>query len=597
MLGVQFVLAFMTALLFSLAIVPVTLRIASTYGLFDLPDIIPTHISNSSAAARPSDPPRRIHTKPIPRLGGIAIVIGFFLSVLIGPRPHGIYGVFLASLLMFATGLFDDLKSLSAKLRLGIQVASATIAVWSADLAVHSLSLHPSLTLALPYWVGFAFSVFVIVGSINAVNMIDGLDGLAGGVVLIGVCLLSYLHFLATQDLYLLLVFSVPLIGAILGFLKYNTHPACIFMGDNGSNWLGFMVGILLLFLMCGSQMSYVEGSLLFLPHAVAANNVIPFFSIILCMALPIFDTAWVIASRMREGLSPMAADKRHFHHGLLKLGLSHSQSVTAAYFVAVVFGTIGALAVAFPQHNIWWLPYFSAGSLFALMPAILRLDEGAILRLRTQRMSITRSPIIGPRLGKLIRYWETANRYTIYAILLAIPIFAGVPPKVVGYAAAASVVLLVASIFFQSKRVDFFQSLVLVAAATVLLTANNANEIWINFMGQRTNIQFLYNSMFVWLLFSTLAFIIITFRKQYFLVTPSDFLMVMLPLILMIVPQPYRDQYRLNIIGLRSLVLFMAIRSMVKRHKQVQYRLRLVMILALTFVLGVSVFGVRVLY
>ena len=600
MLGVQFILAFITALLFSLAIIPVTLRVAAAYGLFDLPDSPTPIIIQTSAQTRTgakSDPPRRIHSKPIPRLGGIAIVVGFFLSVLVGPRPTGVTGIFAASLLLFATGLCDDIKPLSAKLRLVLQLLSATLAVWSSKLIITTITLTPHFAFNLPMWLGFIVSIFIVVGAVNAVNMIDGLDGLAGGVVLIGVCLLSYLHFLATQDLYLLLVFSVPLIGAILGFLKYNTHPACIFMGDCGSNWLGFMVGILFLFLLCGAKMSPNGSALIYNSEHLTSGKTLPFLSVVLCMALPIFDTAWVILGRIRDGLSPMTPDKRHFHHGLLKLGLSHPQSVAASYFIALVFGVVGAVSEAFPQHNTWWLPFLSASFLFALMPAILKLDEGALQILRSQRIQLSRSSSYGPKLGVLIRYWETANRYTIYVILLAIPIFAGVPPKVIGYAAAASIFLLIMSVFFKSKQVDFFQSLILVVASTVLLAANNANEIFVQVDGQKIYLQFIYNSMFIWLAVSTLCFVIVTFRKQYFLITPSDFLMVMFPLLLLIVPQPYNEIHRLNIIGLRSLVLFMAIRSMVKRHVQVQYRLRLVLLVATIFVFCVSVIGVRVVY
>ena len=182
----------------------------------------------------------------IPNLGGTAILVGFFLAILLGKSHSGITSVYLCSLLMFITGFLDDLKNISPKIRLGVQIATAGLTVWMNSLTIPSLYLTPAFSIALPEWFGFCLSVFIIIGAINSVNMVDGLDGLAGGLVLISTLLLSLLYVIKTNDYGLLLVFSIPMAGAILGFLKYNTYPASIFMGDSGSNWLGFMLGVLL---------------------------------------------------------------------------------------------------------------------------------------------------------------------------------------------------------------------------------------------------------------------------------------------------------------------------------------------------------------
>ena len=593
MLSLQLVLSFAASLVCSLTLMPLILRLADAFKLYDVPDTAPASGEGSAEA------PRRVHTRPTPRLGGVAIVCGFFVALLFSAVPRGMGWVYLASLAMFFTGLTDDLRPLPAKLRLLIQGGTAAVAVWGADLGLRSLHLTAEMSLGIPAPVGVLFGIFVIVGAINSVNMIDGLDGLAGGVVLIGTLLLSYLHFINTGDLHLLLVLSLPVIGAILGFLKYNTHPASVFMGDGGSNWLGFMTGVLFLIVARGKAVGHDSSGALALVDASRPLFVkaIPLVSVILCLCVPIFDTAWVITSRLRDGISPMTADKRHFHHGLMKLGLSHSQSVAAVYFVTVVFGVMGILPVAFPAYSLGWAPYVSAVFLFLFMPLILRLDEGLILRLRTQRALFSTDPEVGPGLSRILWLWETSNRYLIYGILLATPIFAGVPPRVVGLVAALVMVLLLASIFLSNRKVDFLDSVAIACAATVVLIANNANTIWITWQGQRTNIQFLYNYVFLWLAFSTLLLIVATFRRQYFLVTPSDFLMILLPLMLLLVPEPYRSQHRLNIIGLRSLVLFAAIRTMQKRHRSNVYRLKMLSSGALLYVILVSLFGLRVVY
>ncbi len=602
MLSLQLVLAFFASLVCSLALMPAIMRFAQVRKLYDFPDAAGCATlavrDVPSPSNGPSDPPRRIHTRPIPRLGGVAIVSGFFLSLLFTAVPGNLTGVFTASIVMFLTGLTDDLRPLSAKLRLLVQLGAAALAVGSAGLGLEYLYLAPGYGIAVPPILGFTFSVFVVVGAINSINMIDGLDGLAGGVVLIAVLFLSYLHFLNTGDLYLLLALSLPMIGALIGFLKYNTYPATMFMGDGGSNWLGFMTGVLFLLVANGQGLALAPGWLTFAEKpSPAVVESVPLITVVLCLAVPIFDTAWVITGRVKAGISPMAPDKRHFHHGLLKLGLSHSQSVAAVYFVAVVFAVTGVLPVAFPAYQLWWVPYLSAGFLFLVMPLVVRLDEGFLLRLRTQRALFAFDANSGPTLSRLIRVWEKSNRYIIYGILLATPVFAGVPPRMVGFIAAIVMTILLMSIFVPRSKVDFLDSVAIASAVTVVLVANNANSIWIIWGGERLNIQFIYNYVFLWLTISTLLFIVITFRRQYFIVTPSDFLMILLPMLLLLVPEPYRSEHRLNVIGLRSLVLFAAIQTMQKRHKGNVYRLKILSSGALLYVLLVSVFGLRVVY
>ncbi|MCS6899461.1 MAG: MraY family glycosyltransferase [Myxococcales bacterium] len=589
MLSLQLFLSFTASLVCSLALTPVILRIADALKLYDVPDAV--GVGGQGEA-------RRVHTRPTPRLGGVAIVGGFFMALLFSSVPQNLGGVYLASLVMFLTGLTDDLRPLSAKVRLLIQAGTAAVAVAVAGLGLPSLSLTTQVSLALPPVLGWLFGVFVIVGSINAVNMIDGLDGLAGGVVLIGVLFLSYLHFLNTGDLHLLLVLSLPIIGGILGFLKYNTHPASVFMGDGGSNWLGFMTGVLFLVVARGKAIHAGDQGLMLVDSASRLQvGAVPLVTVVLCLSVPIFDTAWVILSRLRAGVSPMTADKRHFHHGLMKLGLSHSQSVMAVYFVTVVFAVMGVLPVAFPAYRLGWAPYVSAALLFLGMPLLLRLDEGLLLRLRTQRALFSSNPDVGPRLTWMLRIWETSNRYIIYGILMVTPVFAGVPPRAVGLVAAFVLPLLLLSVVFSRRKADFLDSVAIAFAATVVLIANNANTIWILWNGQRTNIQFLYNYVFLWLAVSTLLLVVATFQQQYFLVTPSDFLMILLPLVLLLVPEPYRSEHRLNIIGLRSLVLFAAIRTMQKRHRANVYRMKMLSSGALLYVILVSLFGLRVVY
>ena len=300
-------LIFFTALVFSLVTIPLLIRFAHAKNIFDQPDDHLNHSPHLSTSLGQQS--RRIHTKPTPRLGGIAIVLGFFVSLLIWKIPTNMMVIFGSSLILFLTGLVDDIHPLSAKIRLLIQIFVSIASVYFIKLDIHQIYFFQSFHFELPYIIGFSLSVFIIMGAINSINMIDGLDGLAGGVTLIGISLLSYLHFLNTHNIELIIVFSVPIVGAILGFLKYNTHPSSIFMGDCGSNWLGFMIGILML-LIANNFLVLQQNGHWILQQSGEINSTLPFLSLIMCVSIPVFDTAHVILTRLSEGKNPMVPDK-----------------------------------------------------------------------------------------------------------------------------------------------------------------------------------------------------------------------------------------------------------------------------------------------
>ena len=590
MLALQIILGFATALVFTLLATPLVYKIATTYGLYDVPDIM---------LQGQTDAPRRIHKSPVPRLGGIAMVAGFFLANLVWSSGSDLYGPLAASVLIFLVGLLDDLRPISPRIRLGCQIVCAAYAVMSGGLAIKAIALTPDIFLILPEVVGFAISVFIVVGAINAINMIDGLDGLAGGVVLIGVALLSYIYFIRTLDVHLLLYLSVPMVGAILGFLRYNTYPASIFMGDGGSNWLGFMSGIFILVVLGNFRL--VEPSsgsdLLDVTGSIRGARFVPIVSAVLCLAVPIIDTACVMVSRMRKGLSPMHADRRHFHHALLRLGLSHSQSVTAVYFITLLSGVLGIIPIAFPRYGLSWIPFLTLAGLLFFIPIGIN-GSSEVLDFFLRRRSVIRTDQRFSRgLNVTIRYWENFNRYIIYTIFMVSPMFAGVFKPEIGYAAAVVAVLLLFSLVISRGRGDFMDSLILSIGALILLVANNQNSMMIEIMGQRLSIQGLYNGLFITLFVSTAILLIVTAKARYFLFTPSDFLLVTLPMILLLVPEPFRSQYRLDIICLRSLIVFMALRSIMKRRHLATYHIRLVTVVALMYVVMTSVFAMRVIY
>jgi UDP-GlcNAc:undecaprenyl-phosphate GlcNAc-1-phosphate transferase len=583
MLELELFVVFVTAMICTLSAIPVVLRMADGYGLYDLPDSIPGSESESG---------RKVHSRPIPRLGGIGIVLGFFFSSVLWLSPTPLRSILIGSLLFFFVGVIDDLRTLSAKKRLMLQLLGAIFVVVSARIYIQEVYLTPQFKLNLGQPFSLILPVFIIMGAVNAINLADGLDGLAGGLVLIGIALLSMLQFVASDDIQLLLYISVPIIGSLLGFLKYNTHPATIFMGDGGSNWLGFMLGLFAVLLLCGATLGDVSNGLKFGQSKVP----IPIVSVLMCLAVPIVDTLTVIILRLLKGRSPMSADRNHFHHSLMKVGFSHPQSVSLIYFIAVLMGVSGIIPAAHPNKALWWAPYLAVCLLFFVIILSLKVENAKSIALLRKAAGLRLGITSHRSFHHYIYGFEIIIRYGIYCILAIAPLISGVPPKSLGYSSLMALFLLGFS-FFLRESGNFFQSFLLAISASIVLTAINFNTLSISLMGNIYNVQFVYNYAFICLLLVTVIYMIISLRKQELVVTPTDFLMLFLPFLYLMVPEPYRSDYRLNIISLRSLVLFLAIRVITKRQEAILWRIRTVTFFALVYIVFVALLDLKFVY
>ena len=256
---------------------------------------------------------RKVHVEAIPRIGGMAMVPAWATAVAIW-MPNSVFklGLLCAVAILFIFCILDDRFDLHYGFKLIGQLAAATVAVVVGDLHIRVWPFFPGLV--VPVEVSAAITIVAVVGVINALNLIDGLDGLAGGIALIACGLISILA-LGVGGAELIIV-CVATIGSLLGFLRYNGHPAVIFMGDSGSQFLGLITAIAALYL---SQVLDHSLSPLF-PFAV--------------LALPIADTVLVFMRRIYARVPPFRGDKRHIHHRLLGAGLTHLQAVIALYSV-----------------------------------------------------------------------------------------------------------------------------------------------------------------------------------------------------------------------------------------------------------------------
>ena len=271
---------------------------------------------------------RRMHDHPIPRMGGLAIFIGFLLSALIFTREidQGLKSILLGAIVIVILGVFDDRRALGAKLKLAVQLVAAAVVVFYGDLRIDRIT-NPFGGSLYSYWdlgvFAYPITIIWIVAITNAVNFIDGLDGLACGVSCISSLNLLVIALLVSDAKVAILM--AALTGACLGFVPYNFNPAKIFMGDTGSTFLGFMLATV-----------SIQG--LFKAYT-AISFIVPF----LLLGLPIFDICFAVIRRIASGRSPMEADRGHFHHRLIDMGFSQKQSVAIAY---VLTGILGLAAV-----------------------------------------------------------------------------------------------------------------------------------------------------------------------------------------------------------------------------------------------------------
>lgn len=311
----EYFISFILALIVALSATPVAKKIASKVGAVDVPK------DN-----------RRMHRKPIARLGGLAIISGFMvaiafniLSSLFDKRSlftidKPLLGLLAGILIIVTIGIIDDIKPLSAKIKLVFQLAAALVVVLSGT-TIERLT-NPFSTYGIsdlsPY-ISYPLTIIWIVGITNAINLLDGLDGLAAGVSSIASLSLFFVSVIR-GDVYSGVITAV-LAGATLGFLPYNFNPAKIFMGDSGAYFLGFTLSVI-----------SIQGTL---KSYAAIAIAIP----LLVLGLPLFDTTFAILRRVVKGKSIMEADRGHLHHRLIDMGLSHKQSVVVMYIISAALG------------------------------------------------------------------------------------------------------------------------------------------------------------------------------------------------------------------------------------------------------------------
>lgn len=290
-------LAFVVALSITAALIPLLARLAPWIGLTDAPG------------------PRKVHSAPVPRVGGLAMAAGLFIATLLTVElSPAVRGLLSGLLVLVVFGLWDDRVTLGYRAKFAGQLIAVGICMIVGGIRVGDLAFWGVST--VPPMVSTLITFVFLIGITNAINLADGLDGLAGGMVLLCLCAIALFAMASGNST----VTAIALIeaGAVLGFLRFNTHPARVFMGDCGSQMLGLSVGALALLATQG--------------ETSALSSALP----LLLLGLPIMDTLAVMLTRIRAGRSPFSADSNHLHHRLLALGFAHREAVLVIYLLQV---------------------------------------------------------------------------------------------------------------------------------------------------------------------------------------------------------------------------------------------------------------------
>ncbi len=313
----SYLIVFGTALALSLGLGPLVAGLGRRWGLVDVPGN------------------RRKHLGVVPRTGGAALYASFVLAALLAavlgrslPTPEGpdpnesirLMGILVGSTFMFFVGLCDDRRELAPLPQFLAQTAAALIAVSTLVFIERVMNPFTDRLVVFPLWLTALITVLWITGMINTVNFLDGLDGLAAGVAAI-VSMVLFIHMFR-EGQYSVSLLPLALLGSTLGFLPHNFHPARVFMGSTGSFFLGYAVATLSI--VAGARMA----------------------TVLLVLAVPILDVAWLILVRVRRGRSLGQADRRHLHFRLVDLGLSQRQVVVLYYALSALFGVL-ALVVS----------------------------------------------------------------------------------------------------------------------------------------------------------------------------------------------------------------------------------------------------------
>jgi UDP-GlcNAc:undecaprenyl-phosphate GlcNAc-1-phosphate transferase len=503
------IFAILLSLFLTIVLTPVFSRLAMRLEVYDVPE------------------PRKVHQWPIPRVGGLAMAIGVFASIILwAPLDAMIRAYLIAALILVASGIIDDWKGLGFKAKFAAQISAALIAILYGDIRIVKLGVLLPDGMILAEWLSALLTLVVLVGVTNAINLSDGLDGLAGGICMLLFCCIGYLAYVE-QNFHIAIVMAA-LVGAIFGFLRFNTFPATLFMGDTGSQLLGF---------------SAIYFSLALTQGNTALSPLLP----LIILGFPVLDTLTVMGERIAQGHSPFLADKNHFHHRLMRMGLFHTESVFFIYVIQT-FLIVAAFVLRFYSEWLLLVSYLIfAGLVLAFfhwadaegwkLPRFKFID-----RIIKGRLRVFRERGLFIMLTFRIVEWGVP-------LLLLITCF--LPASIPSYFSAYTAVLLVGLFLIFFFRKSWMKRAVIVSLYLFIpgLIYLSDTEAWM-----KEPLIRIYNLSFLFFLFLVLVTLRLTKRAKGFKLTPMDFLVLFITVVFLALPE-LRLQY--GLMAVKTIILF----------------------------------------
>jgi UDP-GlcNAc:undecaprenyl-phosphate GlcNAc-1-phosphate transferase len=476
---------------------------------------------------------RKIHPAPIAKVGGLAFAAGTFAAMLLwAPKDQIVISSLLGGAVILLFGAWDDRVGLGYRPKFLGQLLAAIVVVGFGGIHLTTIPFFGES--ALPLWAAVPLTIFLLIAVMNALNLADGLDGLAGGLSLLSLVGMAYLAYEAGD--WVVLSMMVPVLGGLLGFLRFNTYPARIFMGDAGSQFLGFYLGVCAIVLT-----DPMRG-----PYSPALVSLI--------WGLPILDTAGVMIQRLIEGRSPFTADKNHVHHKLLGIGFSHREAVLAIYGI---------------QASLVALAYLMRWQSDAVVLGIYGTFAGAILWLFVRggaRPDVSMEPASSD-VSSEEHSLEEAGWFSslpvqliglsVSAFLVAAVFLPSNVPVDLGYLAAGLFILVAAGgSLVSSARPMLIRAALYVGGTFVLYLIEQPGSGIAAAFHTPLNVFFL--------VLTALIMLAIRFGVQHrFQITPLDYLMVFLAFAIPFLPEMRVGEINLSILTAKMIVMFLAFELM----------------------------------
>ena len=477
---------------------------------------------------------RKVHSRPIPRVGGVAMAVGIFVPVLLWNLADRFVWAFLSgAAIIVAFGVADDCRNLSPKWKLVGQLAAALVMVRYGGVRIHTLGILLPDGMRIPAWFAVPFTVLAIMGVTNAINLSDGLDGLAGGICLLTFCCIGYLAYL--EEDFVLGLIALATAGAIFGFLRFNTYPATVFMGDTGSQLLGFTAVTLSLDLTQGNT---------------PLSPILP----LILLGFPILDTLSVMAVRIAAGRSPFLADRNHFHHNLLALGFQQTESVMVIYAVQSLlvmsaflfrFHSDGLLLGGYLVFSALVIGLFTVagrtGWRFREPTTVLRDFFGSSY---LRRMKVE---------GRAIRFLFRSLEIGLPVLLVATCLLPDTLPRGVTPGAALFLALILAAWRFRKNRLgDVVRVTLFLVIPFVVYQSTNDRVAWAG-----GGALLAYRLSFGALALVDIAVSKLSMRKDGFKSTPLDFLIVFLAVVVPNLPEENLRAYSMGLVAAKTIVFY----------------------------------------